>query len=502
MAAGGMIDEGGMVLPPVDPLEAARHAAAGLDASGYPLQRHAVAEPDGNRQQAVTDERGHRRGHRHRHRMAARLHEEGLAEERSLNGSGGHICWAGESGSDHAGLPRGDGPPFDQTTDAVVIGGGDETACRSKAVEDPRFDGVVGRGRAVHVEMGQAQVRDRDRVAGDARQTVSREHVARHFHHRMRAAILAKPPQPVGEHLRAGKIGRHRLGVIGSQAAEIGKHSHPQSRLGEDRRREPGRGRLAAGAGDGNHLQSPARITGKGVRHAGHRPTALRHDAQRRAESRDDAFRNHSGHASGQGPFHVVVAVSLGGEPGHEHIPRPAGVGIIGAARRNDVVAGEKGGIGQHLRQFDAATSCLDATGSPRTRSVALPVVIAEPIVTHAGLLPGATTTVHGARSRGLVKTVPRSSLNVIAANCPWGPRWVKVGFLPPKTRPRSLPSLPAWQPARDDREDGHASTPSPDRQLFGRDRSPASALDRLCRWSGTRHGPRRARSTRRRDRR
>ena len=240
--------------------------------------------------------------------------------------------------------------------------------------------------------MGRAEVRHRNRVADDARQTVCREHAARHFDHGVRAAILAKPTQPVGEYLRAGKIGRHRLGVVSGQTAEVGKHSHPEPRLGEDRRCEPGGGRLATRARNGDHLHLPAGIAGEGVGHAGHGPTALRHEAQRRAEGRNDAFRHHAGHAAGQGPFHVVVAVSLGGEPRDEHVPRPAGVGIIGAASRDDVVAGEEGGLGQHLREWDTAPG-LTATGSPWPRPVSLTVGIAESIVTHAGLLPGAAAT-------------------------------------------------------------------------------------------------------------
>ena len=412
-----------MVLATVDPLQPARHAAAGLDAPHDPLERHAAAEADGNRQQAVANERCHRRGHRHGHRMAARLHEKGLAKERSLHGGGSHVGRAGEPGGDHTALARRCRPPLDQPTDAVVIGHGDETAGRAEAVEDPRLDGMVGRRRAVDVEMGRAEVRHRNRVADDARQTVCREHAARHFDHRVRAAILAKPTQPVGEYLRAGKIGRHRLGVVSGQTAEVGKHSHPEPRLGEDRRCEPGGGRLATRAGNGDHLHLPARIAAESVSHASHGPAALRHEAQRRAEGRDDAFRHHAGHAAGQGPFHVVVAVSLGGEPRDEHVSRPAGVGIIGAASRDDVVAGEEGGLGQHLRELDTAALGLPATGSPWTRSVALTVGIAEPIVTHAGLLPGAAATVYRARSRGLVETLPRSSLNVIAGKLSVGPQ-------------------------------------------------------------------------------
>lgn len=122
-------------------------------------------------------------------------------------------------------------------------------------------------------------------------------------------------------------------------------------------------------------------------------------------------LRNDSRHATGEGPFDIVMTVPFGGEPGHEDIPRPTAVGLVGAADRDDVVAGKERGVGQNLGEPDTAAGGR-ATAAPLsgTRPVAITTVIAESIVTHAGLLPGAMAT--PARNAKHAARIARASWN------------------------------------------------------------------------------------------
>lgn len=115
----------------------------------------------------------------------------------------------------------------EQTTHTRVVCGGDEATLRAEAVEDPCLDCVIGQRRAMHIEMGRTEVRDHDGIAGDSRQTVRREHAAGNFDDRVRTTIGLEPTEPVGEHHGPAEIGHHRLGIVGSQAAQIRQHTDP-----------------------------------------------------------------------------------------------------------------------------------------------------------------------------------------------------------------------------------------------------------------------------------
>ena len=192
------------------------------------------------------------------------------------------------------------------------------------------------------------------------------------------------------------------------------------ARLGEHGGCQPRGGRLAAGAGHGDHPHLPRRIARERVTEAGMSPIGVGNQAERDSLGRDDPLRHHRDGPAGDGQWNRLVAVALIGRPCHKDVSRPAAARVVLAGPHHDVVAPDEAGPRNQLREFDlpAAIPARRPTHPGRR-------------ITHDGLLPNRGRRPHGACLRRLT----RPSLSEAEGGLSIASKMGQAGFRPPLCR-------------------------------------------------------------------